>query len=75
MLLPTTPTIYTLDEARAGYDQDLGANASDAQLTEKFAASTQLNTNLGTYSNFANLLQTTAVALPAGFRTINDGDI
>ena len=37
MLLPTTPTIYTLDQVRAGYDQDLGANASDAQLTEKFA--------------------------------------
>jgi allophanate hydrolase len=75
MLLPTTPTIYTLDEVRAGYDQDLGTNATDAQLTEKAAANTQLNTNLGTYTNFANLLQTTAVALPAGFRTINDGDI
>jgi allophanate hydrolase len=75
MLLPTTPTIYTLDQVRAGYDQDLGTNATDAQLTEKAAANTQLNTNLGTYTNFANLLQTTAVALPAGFRTINDGDI
>ena len=75
MLLPTTPTIYTLDEVRAGYDQDLSANATDAQLTEKAAANTQLNTNLGTYTNFANLLQTTAVALPAGFRTINDGDV
>ena len=75
MLLPTTPTIYTLDEIRAGYDQDLGSNATDAQLTEKAAANTQLNTNLGTYTNFANLLQTTAVALPAGFRTINDADI
>lgn len=75
MLLPTTPTIYTLDEVRAGYDQDLSANATDAQLTEKAAANTQLNTNLGTYTNFANLLQTTAVALPAGFRTINDEDV
>ena len=75
MLLPTTPTIYTLDEIRAGYDQDLGSNATDAQLTEKAAANTQLNTNLGTYTNFANLLQATAVALPAGFRTINDADI
>jgi allophanate hydrolase len=75
MLLPTTPTIYRLDEVRAGYDQDLGQNATDAQLTEKAAANTQLNSNLGTYTNFANLLQTAAVALPAGFRSINDGDI
>ena len=75
MLLPTTPTIYTLDEVRAGYDQDLGLNATDAQLTEKAAANTQLNSNLGTYTNFANLLQTSAVALPAGFRSINDGDV
>jgi allophanate hydrolase len=75
MLLPTTPTIYTLDEVRAGYDQDLGLNATDEQLTEKAAANTQLNSNLGTYTNFANLLQTSAVAIPAGFRSINDGDI
>jgi allophanate hydrolase len=75
MLLPTTPTIYRLDEVRAGYDQDLGQNATDAQLTEKAAANTQLNSNLGIYTNFANLLQTAAVALPAGFRSINDGDI
>ena len=75
MLLPTTPTIYTLDEVRAGYDQDLSSNATDAQLTEKAAANTRLNTNLGTYTNFANLLQTTAIAVPAGFRTINDGDV
>jgi allophanate hydrolase len=75
ILLPTTPTIYRLDEVRAGYDQDLSTIATDAQLTEKAAANTQLNTNLGTYTNFANLLQTTAVALLAGFRTINDGDV
>ncbi|MDQ4101326.1 MAG: amidase family protein [Thermoproteota archaeon] len=75
MLLPTTPTIYRLDEIRAGYDQDLGPNATDAQLAEKADANIQLNSNLGTYTNFANLLQTTAVALPAGFRTINDGDV
>ena len=75
MLLPTTPTIYTLEEVRAGYDQDLGPNPTDEQLTEKVAANTQLNSNLGTYTNFANLLQTAAVALPAGFRSINDGDI
>jgi Asp-tRNA(Asn)/Glu-tRNA(Gln) amidotransferase A subunit family amidase len=71
MLLPTTPTIYRLDEVRAGYDQDLGPNPTDAQLAAKAAANTRLNTNLGTYTNFANLLQTTAVALPAGFRSIN----
>jgi allophanate hydrolase len=75
MLLPTTPTIYRLDEVRAGYDQDLSTNATDEQLTEKAAANTQLNSNLGTYTNFANPLQTAAVALPAGFRSINDGDV
>jgi allophanate hydrolase len=72
MLLPTTPTIYRLDEIRAGYDVDLGPNPTDEQLTKKAAANTQLNSNLGTYTNFANLLETTAVALPAGFRTINN---
>ena len=72
MLLPTTPTIYRLDEVRAGYDVDLGPNPTDEQLTKKAAANTQLNSNLGTYTNFANLLETTAVALPAGFRTINN---
>ena len=35
MLLPTTPTIYRLDEVRAGYDLDLGPNATDAQLLRK----------------------------------------
>ena len=75
MLLPTTPTIYKLDEVRAGYDIDLGPNPTDAQLAAKAAANTQLNSNLGTYTNFANLLQTTAVAVPAGFRTINGDDV
>lgn len=73
MLLPTTPTIYRLDEVRNGYELDLGPNPTDEQLAEKAAANTQLNTNLGTYTNFANLLQTTAIALPAGFRTMNNG--
>lgn len=73
MLLPTTPTIYRLDEVRDGYELDLGQNPTDEQLAEKAAANTQLNSNLGTYTNFANLLQTTAVALPAGFRTMNNG--
>jgi allophanate hydrolase len=72
MLLPTTPTIYRLDEVRAGYDVDLGPNPTDEQLTKKAAANTQLNSNLGTYTNFANLLETTAISLPAGFRTINN---
>jgi len=73
MLLPTTPTIYRLDEVRAGYDVDLGPNPTDEQLTKKAAANTQLNSNLRTYTNLPNLLQTTAVALPAGFRTVNNG--
>ncbi len=75
MLLPTTPTIYKLSEVRAGYEQDIGPNPTDAQLAAKAAANTQLNTNLGTYTNFANLLQTSGIAVPAGFREINDGDV
>lgn len=71
MLLPTTPTIYKISEVRAGYEQDLGPNPTDAQLAAKAAANTTLNSNLGTYTNFANLLQTTALALPAGFRSRN----
>jgi allophanate hydrolase len=58
---------------REGYELDLGPNPTDEQLTEKAAANTQLNSNLGTYTNFANLLETTAVALPAGFRTMGNG--
>jgi Asp-tRNA(Asn)/Glu-tRNA(Gln) amidotransferase A subunit family amidase len=73
MLLPTTPTIYRLDEMRDGYELDFGPNPTDKQLREKAAANTKLNSNLGTYTNFANLLETTAIALPAGFRTMNNG--
>ena len=73
MLLPATPTINRLDEVRDGYEFDLGPNPTDEQLAEKAAANTQLNSNLGTYTNFANLLETTAVALPAGFRTMDNG--
>jgi len=72
MLLPTTPTIYRLDEVRKGYELNFGSNATDEQLATKAAANTKLNSNLGTYTNFANLLETTAVALPAGFRTMNN---
>jgi len=75
MLLPTTPTIYRLDELRAGYDQDLGPNPTDAQLAEKAAANLKGNLDLGTYVSFANILQTSAVALPAGFRSINGDDV
>lgn len=75
MLLPTTPTIYKLSEVRAGYEADIGPNPTDAQLAAKASANTQLNTNLGTYTNFANLLQTSGIAVPAGFREINDGDV
>ena len=73
MLLPTTPTIYRMDEVRAGYELDFSPAPTDAQLATKAAANTQLNTNLGTYTNFANLLQTTAIAVPAGFR-VRDGE-
>src|SRR5919106_2274638 len=73
MLLPTTPTIYRMDEVRDGYELDFGPNPTDEQLAEKAAANTQLNSNLGTYTNFANLLETTGIALPAGFRTMDNG--
>ncbi len=48
MLLPTTPSIYTV----AALEAD--------PIT--------LNANLGTYTNFVNLLDLCAVAVPAGFR-------
>jgi allophanate hydrolase len=48
MLLPTTGTIYRIDEV-------LGDPIG-------------LNTNLGYYTNFVNLLDLCAVAVPAGFR-------
>ncbi|MEQ1860163.1 MAG: allophanate hydrolase [Chthoniobacteraceae bacterium] len=48
MLLPTTPTIYTVEEV--------------------LADPIRLNSNLGTYTNFVNLLDLCALAVPAGFR-------
>jgi allophanate hydrolase len=48
MLLPSTGTIYTIDEVQ-----------SDP---------IKLNSNLGLYTNFVNLLDLAAVAVPAGFR-------
>ena len=48
LLLPTAPTIYTVEAMRA----------------EPIA----LNSNLGRYTNFVNLLDCCAVAVPAGFR-------
>jgi allophanate hydrolase len=48
LLLPTTPTIYRIDEV--------------------LAEPVQLNSNLGKYTNFVNLLDLSALAVPAGFR-------
>ncbi len=50
LLLPTTPTIYTIAQVEAD--------------------PVQLNTNLGTYTNFVNLLDMSALAVPAGFKQI-----
>lgn len=48
ILLPTTPTTYTVDEV--------------------LADPIQLNTNLGLYTNFVNLMDLSAIAIPAGFK-------
>ncbi|MGD9656894.1 MAG: allophanate hydrolase [Methylocystis sp.] len=48
LLLPTAPTIYSIDALRR--------------------APVALNSNLGLYTNFVNLLDCSAVAIPAGFR-------
>lgn len=48
LLLPTTPTIYTVAEMQAD--------------------PVRLNSHLGRYTNFVNLLDCAAVAVPAGFR-------
>src|SRR5262249_50245946 len=49
MLVPTTGTIYTLDQVEAD--------------------PVTLNSNLGYYTNFVNLMDLCAVALPCAFRT------
>jgi allophanate hydrolase len=49
MLLPTAPTIYTVDDM--------------------LADPVRLNSNLGLYTNFVNLMDLSAIAIPAGFRT------
>ena len=48
LLLPTAPTVYTVDEM--------------------LADPIQLNSRLGTYTNFVNLLDLCGLALPASFR-------
>ncbi|MEO8352348.1 MAG: allophanate hydrolase, partial [Chthoniobacteraceae bacterium] len=48
MLLPTTPTIYT--------------------VADVLSDPVRLNSNLGLYTNFVNLLDLCALAVPAGFR-------
>lgn len=48
MLLPTAPTIYTVED----------------MLTDPVC----LNSNLGFYTNFVNLMDLSAIAVPAGFR-------
>lgn len=48
MLLPTTPTIYRIEEVE-----------SDP---------VRLNSRLGTYTNFVNLMEMCGTAIPAGFR-------
>jgi len=48
MLLPTSPTIYTVEAVQAD--------------------PIRLNSMLGTYTNFVNLLDYAAIAVPAGFR-------
>jgi allophanate hydrolase len=48
LLLPTAPTIYTVEAMKAD------------PIT--------LNSNLGRYTNFVNLLDCAAIAVPAGFR-------
>jgi allophanate hydrolase len=49
LLLPTTPTQYTVAAVQAN--------------------PIELNSNLGYYTNFVNLLDLAAIALPAGFKT------
>lgn len=49
MLLPTTGTIYRIDEV--------------------LADPVRLNTNLGYYTNFVNLMDLSAIAVPAGLRS------
>lgn len=48
MLVPTSPTIYRIDEIAAD--------------------PIRLNSNLGTYTNFVNLLDLSAIAVPNGFQ-------
>ena len=53
LLLPTTPTVYTIDQLHAD--------------------PVALNSNMGLYTNFVNLLDMSALAIPAGFRANGTG--
>jgi len=56
-------TIWTLADVLV-----LPTNATTYRLREVIAEPFALNSNLGLYTNFVNLLDMSAVALPAGFR-------
>ncbi|ANS51836.1 allophanate hydrolase (plasmid) [Bacillus thuringiensis] len=64
ILLPTTGTIYSISEVMAGYEE----------TPPNPSANIRLNNNLGWYTNFANLLNTSAIAVPAGFRKKGDSN-
>ena len=79
MLLPTAPTIYRLKEVLAEPIWDavevmlLPTAPTIYRLKELLAEPIALNANLGLYTNFVNLLDMSALAVPAGFRESGTG--